>query len=444
MIANALEVAVGYAWGWPLIVLLVGGGSYLTVKSRLLPFVTLKHAVDIVRGKFDDPNDPGEISHFRALTTALAATVGVSNIAGVAIAISTGGPGSIFWMWVTAVVGMATKFFTCTLSTMYRANVDGVAQGGPMYYIELGLGPKFRFLAVAFSVFGLVGCLALFQSNQLAKIVEHSFGVSTWTTGVLTAILVGAVVLGGIHRIGAFTSRLVPTMCGLYILSAGYVIVSNITMVPSIFVQIVSDAFTGHAMVGGAVGTVIMTGIKRAAFSNEAGIGTAPMAHGAAKTKEPVREGLVAMMGPLIDTIVVCSMTAFVILLAGNWQGHGIQGVELTANAFEQAFGAVGPLLVTISVILFGVSTMVGYSYYGKKCFSYLFGRERERIYDWIFVASLVLGAVWSADAVINLLDTAFALMAIPNMIAALLLAPKVMEATRDYLDRHSVWRFGR
>ena len=437
-------VAVDLAWGWPLIALLVGGGAFLTLYSRLLPFLGSRHALDVVRGKFDDPNDPGQITHFQALTTALASTVGVGNIAGVAVAITQGGPGAVFWMWIAAVVGMATKFFTCTLAAMYRKpDALGVVQGGPMYYIEIGLGPNWRWVAVLFSIFGLVGCLPMFQANQLAEVLTASYGVPPLATGLACSIVVAAVILGGIQRIGRFTEKLVPFMCALYVIGCLYIIATRFGQIPTVFASIFRDAFTGTAAVGGfegvAVGTIIATGVKRAAFSNEAGIGTAPMAHGAAKTDEPVREGLVAMVGPFIDTIVICSMTAFAILSTNFWQVSGVQGTALTSQVFESAMGSTGRHLVSVVVCLFAVSTMVGYSYYGKKCFSYLFGARHGYFYDYFLIVTLVLGAVWSAGTVVNILDTAFALMAFPNMVAALALSPRVMAAVRDYFARQNL-----
>ena len=447
MIDRFFEVAVDWAWGWPLICLLVGGGTVLTLWSRFLPFFGARHACDIVRGKYDDPNDPGEISHFQALSTALSSTVGMGNIAGVAVAITQGGPGAVFWMWLAAIVGMATKFFTCTLACMYRQEDEtGIPQGGPMYYIEAGLGPRFRFLAVLFSVCGLVGCLGIFQVNQLAEVLDTNHAVPRWATGVGSATLVAIVILGGIPRIGKVASLLVPFMCLLYVAACLFVLFQSWRMIPEIFLQILHDAFAGSAAVGGAAGItvsqVITTGVKRAAFSNEAGIGTAPMAHGAAKTKEPVREGLVAMMGPFIDTIVICSMTAFVILASGDWRPDGesdVKGIELTAHAFEAAIGAPGKYLITAAVVMFSISTMFGFAYYGRKCFAYLFGARRGRYYECFYVVAIGVAAVWSLDTVINMLDTAFALMAIPNMIATLLLAPRVVRATRDYFARSAI-----
>ncbi len=444
-IAQGLSAAASWAWGTPLVILLLGGGAYLTLRSRFLPFLGLRHATDIIRGRYDDENDPGQISHFQALATALSSTIGMGNIGGVAIAITQGGPGAVFWMWMAAIVGMATKFFTCTLAVLYRGHDGrGDLQGGPMYYIEEGLGRRWRVLAIFFSVFGLIGCLALFQANQVASILDQSYAVPRWLTGVVCAALAAVVSFGGISRVGQVASKLVPAMCGFYLLGALLVVFRDLGQVPVIFGQILHDAFHGTAAAGGAAGiafaTVVRTGVRRAAFSNEAGLGTAPMAHGAARTKEPVREGLVAMTGPFIDTIVVCSLTAFVILSAGDWRAAGgdVQGITLTAQAFEAALGTPGRLLLVAAALLFGFSTMIGYAYYGRKCFGYLFGAQRDRFYDVFYLVMLVVGAMWSVGAAIDLIDTAFAMMALPNMIATLILAPRVMSATRDYFRRHT------
>ena len=443
-IAHALEIAVDYAWGTPLLVLMLGGGALLMLYSRFLPFVGARHAIKVLGGQYDRNDDPGQITHFQALSTALSATIGMGNIGGVAIAITQGGPGAVFWMWLAATLGMAIKFFDCTLAVMYRGHdSQGTLQGGPMYYIEVGLGKQWRFLAVFFSLCGMVGCLAMFQTNQMAEILTAAVGLDAWITGLASVSIVALVIFGGITRIAAVASRLVPAMCLLYLGSALVILLLNFDLVPGILARIFHDAFTGTAAIGGAEGiafaTVIQTGIKRAAFSNEAGIGTAPMAHGAARTTEPVREGLVAMLGPFIDTVVVCSLTAFVILIAGEWQGGGkVEGVALTLNAFGGALGWFGKAALLLVVSMFGLTTMFGYSYYGKKCFSYLFGAEYGRIYDGVYLIALFCGAIWSLDVVINLLDTAFACMAFPNMLATLVLAPRVMKATREYLRKYT------
>lgn len=441
-IQQALSHTVSWVWGPPLLVLLLGGGLYLTVKSRGLPFFGARHAVDLLRGRYGNAEGPGHLSHFQALSTALSSTIGLGNIGGVAIAITQGGPGAVFWMWMAALVGMATKFFTCTLAVMYRRpGRDGELQGGPMYTIELGLGKRFRPMGLFFASCGLVGCLGIFQSNQVAGILQQTYAIPPALTGALAVVLVAAVSLGGVQRIGNFTSRLVPGMCLVYLLAAAAVVIRRFDMVPIIFGQIFHDAWNGTAAAGGAAGIawiqVVRTGIKRAAFSNEAGLGTAPLAHGAARTAEPVREGLVAMLGPFIDTVVVCTITAFVILSSGLWrQADGIEGVTLTVRAFEMALGSTGRLALVFSALLFGLSTMVANAYYGRKCFTYLSGGRGIGAYNLFYLAMLFLGAVWSVGAVIDLVDTAYALMAFPNMIATLILAPRVMTAARDYFKR--------
>jgi AGCS family alanine or glycine:cation symporter len=366
----------------------------------------------------------------------------LGNIGGVAIAITQGGPGALFWMWVAAVVGMATKFFTCSLAVMYRGKDSaGQIQGGPMYYIEVGLGRRFRPLAVLFSLCGVIGCLSLFQANQMAEILKTTYEIPQHATGIVSVLVVAIVILGGVQRIAKVAAGLVPTMCLLYLFVALYIVSVNYELIPNIMARIFHDAFTGTAAIGGAAGigvmTVIRTGVKRAAFSNEAGIGTAPLAHGAARTSEPIREGLVAMIEPLVDTVFVCSLTAIVILSCGAWREVGeVTGVALTAGAFESAMGPFGRLVLVIIVICFGSSTMFGYSYYGRKCFTYLFGVERARMYDLIYLFALYVGAVWTANMVVNVIDTFYALMTFPNMIAALLLSPKVMAAARKYFSK--------
>ncbi len=437
----------GLMWGTPLVVLLVGGGLYFTLYSRFIPFRYFGHAFQILRGKYDDINDPGQISHFQALSSALASTVGMGNIGGVALAIHTGGPGALFWMWISAIVGMATKYFTCTLSIMYRGKDDqGEIQGGPMYVVEQGLGPKFRPLAILFSVAGLVGCLVLFQANQLSQIVRdliynpnHYFAgnqmVGDLTTGIVVAIIVSLVIFGGIRRIGFVASRMVPFMVAIYILAAILILFRHLGEIPSVFTAIVQDAFTGDAVLGGSLGSIIIIGIKRAAFSNEAGIGTESMAHGAAKTKEPVREGLVAMIGPFIDTIIVCSITGFVILLSGV-DSSEVNGVTLTAMAFEHELGIIGQVLLVVAAISFSLTTMFGYSYYGRKCTSYLFGAKWKSTYNVFYVASIILASIISIDIAINIIDGMFALMAIPTMVSTLLLSKKVMNETKRYFAK--------
>ncbi|MFP4094455.1 MAG: alanine/glycine:cation symporter family protein [Cyclobacteriaceae bacterium] len=439
-----------FAWGTHLLVLLLGGGLFFMIYSRFLPFRYLGHAIDVLRGKYDDPNEPGDISHFEALSSALAATVGMGNIGGVAVAITMGGPGALFWMWVSAFVGMATKFFTCSLAIMYRGKDSaGKIQGGPMYVIEEGLGKKWKPLAVFFAIAGLFGPLPVFQANQLTQIFRDVVlipnGViqqESWQVnlicGFVIAAIVSIVIFGGIKRIASVASKMVPAMVVIYVLSVLYIIFTNMGKVPETFSMIFSDAFTGEAVMGGSLGAVIVIGARRAAFSNEAGIGTAPLAHGAAKTNEPIREGLVAMLGPAIDTIIVCTMTALAILITDVWRTTDADGVTLTVNAFNQALPTndLGGYLLVISVLTFSLSSLFTLSYYGTKCFSYLVGAKRAEYFNYFYVFSIILGSVASISAVINLVDGMYGLMAIPNMIAALLLAPRVRTAALDYFKR--------
>ena len=436
------------AWGPWLLVLLTGGGLFFLIYSRLLPFRYFRHAVDILRGKYDNPEDAGDISHFQALSSALAGTVGMGNISGVAIAIYMGGPGAVFWMWVSAVVGMATKFFTCSLAIMYRGRDSaGHIQGGPMYYIVEGLGKKWKPLAVFFSLAGLIGALPAFQANQLVQVIRdiifipngwigESVFLFNFLAGVTIAALVSLVIFGGITRIGAVTAKLVPAMVVLYMGAAIWTLATHVQQIPYFFRLIFEDAFTGKAVAGGSLWVVMITGIKRAAFSNEAGIGTEAMAHGAAKTEEPIREGLVAMLGPFIDTIIVCTTTALMILVTGVWQTTADNGVTLTARAFQQAIPGVGIYILFAAVLFFSLSTMFSYSYYGTKCLGFLLGARRQHWYTYFYVLLIVVASVVSLNVVVNLIDGMYALMAIPTMTATLLLSPRVMRAARDYFSR--------
>ena len=432
-------------WGYPLLILMMGGGVFFTVYSRFTPFRFFRHGIKILLGQYDNSEDPGDLTHFQALSTALASTVGMGNISGVAVAISMGGPGALFWMWISAFVGMSTKFFTCTLSIMFRGKDDqGDVQGGPMYVIETALGKKFKALAILFSAAGLIGCLPLFQANQLTQIIRDEIWQNNgWFTdsvltgnlvvGIPVAVLVALVIFGGIKRIGYVASRLVPLMVSLYLLAGIFIMITNLAHIPDLLALIFSDAFSGKAAAGGVIGSVIITGVRRASFSNEAGLGTEAMAHGAAKTREPVREGLVAMLGPFIDTIVVCSITGIVILLSGLWQGDETSGVTLTTMAFSQELGSMGKSLLLICVFIFSLTTMFGQSYYGSKCIGYLFGTRWQQKYNLFYVIAVIFGAVVSLNVVINIIDGVYALMAIPTMVSALLLSPQVMKEAKRY-----------
>lgn len=437
-----------FMWSTPTVMLLVGGGLFLTLYSRLRAFRYFGHAVALILGRYDRAGDPGHVSHAQALATALSGTLGLGNIAGVAIAISTGGPGAIFWMWITALIGVTTKFYTASLSIMYRGRDSaGVLRGGPMYVIREGLGRHWYPLAVLFAVAGMLGTLPAFQANQLVALLRHGVAVPAgWATdvdsfafdlgaGMLLATLVLLVVIGEIERVGRITVRLVPAMVLLYLGMTAVILMQNAAEVPALLALIVDDAFSGESVAGGLVGTTIMIGVRRGAFSNEAGIGTESLAHGAARTDQPVREGFVAMTGPVIDTLVVCTCTALIILLTGVWQTReGTEGVALTVDAIVTVLPTSGLFLITLMVVLLSFSTIISFWFYGAKCAGFLFGAHRQKYYTPVYTGLVVAGSVMSLDIVNGLIIGMYAVMAIPTMISTLLLAPRVNTALRDYL----------
>lgn len=448
-----LSEMASLAWGLPLLIILIGGGLYLLIRIRFLPFRYLGHAIQVLRGKYDNPDDPGEISHFQALATALAATVGMGNIAGVAVAIAIGGPGAVFWMWVSAVIGMSTKFFTASLAIMFRGkDSDGKVQGGPMYFIVEGLGKKWIPLAVLFSVAGLVGALPVFNVNQLTQAVNDILlkpaglylGFQTdLIIGIVLVIITAIVIFGGVTRISRTAARLVPFMAVLYFILVSIILIVHWDVVPMYLGLIFTDAFSanffeGDTFLGGVVGGIILLGIRRGAFSNEAGIGTAPMAHGAAKTNQPIREGLVAMLGPAIDTLFICTLTALAILVTNAWQLSDANGVSLTASAFEESMPAFGKYGLLVCIAVFSISSLFSYSYYGTKCMSFLFGAKYKSYYNYIYVLSILIGATTSLNMMINLIDTFFALMAIPTMTATVLLSGHVVKEAKKYFKNLS------
>ncbi|MEX6634521.1 alanine/glycine:cation symporter family protein [Hyphococcus sp. ECK-19] len=440
-----------WIWGLPLVLLITGSGMFFFLFSRFLPFRHLPHSIAVLTGRHDQSGDPGLISHFQALSVALAATIGMGNIAGVAIAISVGGPGAIFWMWMSAILGMATKYFTCTLAVMYRGrDSEGVLQGGPMYVIVEGLGKKWKPLAIWFCVAGMAGCLPVFNANQLTQAVRdillipagvEDLKTASFIIGLILMSITAAVIFGGLKRISHVVTMVVPFMVIIYVIAVLGIILINVEDVPKYFTLIFTDAFSanffkGDAMFGGALGGLILLGVRRAAFSNEAGLGTAPMAHGAAKTSEPVHEGLVAMLGPVIDTLIVCTMTALAILMTGVWQSTESNGVTLTANAFESAYPGFGGYILLLCILSFGGSSLISYSYFGKKCFSFLFGVKRSWVYNAVYVATILMGAVSSLGLILNFIDFSFAMMAIPTVTSALILSPKVIKTSKEYFQR--------
>jgi alanine or glycine:cation symporter, AGCS family len=404
------------------------------------------HALSILTGKYDKPDEPGQIRHYEALSTALAGTVGMGNISGVAIAITMGGPGAIFWMWVSAFLGISTKFFECSLAVMFRGrDSNGELQGGPMYFITEGLGKNWKPMAIFFSVVGMIGVSPLFQANQLTQVIREAILVpnqittsftTDFITGTVIALIVAIVVIGGIKRIGNVTGKVVPLMVVLYMAAVLFIVFSNFGQIIPSFKLILVDAFTGDAVLGGAIGGVIITGVRRAAFSNEAGLGTAPMAHGAAKTNEPIREGLVAMLGPIIDTLIICTMTALAIIITGVWKETSYDGITVTTHAFESVIPVYGKYLLTLCVIFFSMSTMFAFPYYGVKCLGFVAGAKYQHWYNYFFVATIIFGAVSQLRVIVSLIDIAFALMAIPTVTSAILLSPHIRREAKKYFLR--------
>jgi len=438
-----VDTLSNWVWGPVTIVLLVGTGIYLTIRMRFIQFRGLRHSIDLIRGRYDRPEDSGEITHFQALSTALSATIGVGNIAGVATAIAAGGPGAVFWMWVTAIFGAALKFTSCTLSLKFREiKAAGQVAGGPMYYIEKGL--HLKPLAVIFAFCGAIAAFGIgnmVQSNTVADALDTSFSIPVWLTGSVVAFLVALVIIGGIKRIAKVAERLTPFMTVFYVVTALSILVVYFTKIPEALGLIVRYAFTPTAATGGFIGSTVLytlrMGVARGIFSNESGLGSAPIAHAAAKTEEPVREGLVAMVGPFVDTIIVCSMTALVIIITGVWTS-GENGAPLTALGFSRGFFVpqMGEYIVTLGVALFAFSTMLGWSYYGEKCAEYLLGERIILPYRWAFVFFLLLGAIFRLPLVWGLSDIANGLMAFPNLVGLIFLSPVVSGLLKDYLSR--------
>ena len=436
----------------PLIVLILCCGSlFFTIYHKWLNIRGFKHAIDITRGRYDNPNDPGEISHFQALTSALSATVGLGNIAGVAVAIHTGGPGAVIWMMLIGLLGMTAKFNECTLAMVYRkVRPDGTVDGGPMHYLEIGLQERgfpfpvakaFGLIFALFCIGGSFGGGNMFQANQATSAVRGMLGEAAginWVFGCVLAFLVGLVIIGGIKRIGQVTEKIIPLMCGIYVLAGLVILGIHIKQVPDAAVLIVRSCVSPEAAYGGFIG-VLVQGIRRAVFSNEAGVGSAAIAHAAAKTDEPVREGLVAMLGPFIDTVVICTMTALVVIVSGAYNTpEAGQGVEMTRWAFSETLSWF-PTILNISVFLFAYSTMISWSYYGEKAWQYIFGTTKQAVivYRIIFLGFIILGAVASLDNVIEFSDLMILSMAFPNIIGGVILAPRVKALLKDYWRRY-------
>lgn len=421
-------------WGPPMLVLLVGTGIFLTIRLKGLQFTKLIFAHKQIFSK--DVKSKGDISQFQALTTALAATIGTGNIAGVATAIFLGGPGAVFWMWMTGLVGMATKYSEAILAVKYRVvDEKGEMSGGPMYYIEKGLG--WKWLGVAFAIFGAIAAFGIgnmVQSNSVAAAVNESFNIAPAVTGIVLVVLTALVVLGGIKSIGRVTAYIVPIMAAFYVIGGIIILLLNASAVPSALSLIFTEAFTGSAAAGGAIGAAIRFGVARGVFSNEAGLGSAPIAAAAAKTDYPGRQALVSMTQTFIDTIVVCTITALAIITSGAL-ATGETGAALTTIAFNEGLPGSGGMIVAISIIFFAYSTILGWCYYGEKCLEYLLGVNAVKFYRYLFVAAVFVGAVVQLELVWTFADVMNGLMAVPNLIGLLGLSGVVVAETNRFLN---------
>lgn len=432
----------GWVWGPYMLVLLVGTGIYYTFRTNFMSIAKLGYILKntLFRVFTKEKQGEGEVTAFQAVATALAATVGTGNIAGVATAIAIGGPGAVFWMWISALFGMTTKFSEVVLAINYREKTpDGRYVGGPMYYITKGL--KAKWLAVIFAIFGSLAAFGIgnmVQSNSVADALETTFGVNKLITGIILAILAAVVIIGGIKRIGQVTERFVPIMAVFYILGGLIIIFANITKVPAAFALIFGRAFTGSAAVGGFAGSTVMMamtkGVARGVFSNEAGLGSAPIAHAAATTDHPVRQGLWGVFEVFTDTLVICSITALSIILTGVWT-TGETGAELTTMAFNTALPGIGGYIVSIGILLFAFSTILGWAYYGERCAEFLLGPKVNMVYRIIWIPFIVIGSVGGLNLLWDLADTLNGLMAIPNLIGLLALSPVVLRLTKEFFE---------
>ncbi len=429
-------------WGKPMLVLILGTGLYLTLGLKGFPVRHLPRAFALLAQK-PTAQDRGDVSPFQALMTALAATIGTGNIVGVATAIAIGGPGALFWMWMTAVVGMGTKYAETVLAIRYREqDAAGNFCGGPMYYIRNGLGPRWAWLAAAFALFGMLAGFGIgntVQANSVAHALQDTYGIDRQASGYAMMVLAAAVVLGGIRWIGAVAGKLVPLMALAYVGVGVIVLVLQAEHIPAMLVLVFSDAFTGTAAQGGFAGATVWLalqwGVARGIFSNEAGLGSAPIAHAAAKTHDAVGQGLVGMLGTFIDTLVVCSVTGLAILLSGLW-ADGSSGAVLSAKAFDASLPGYGMHVVTVGIALFAFTTILGWCYYGERCTEYLLGLRAVVPFRVLWVLAVPVGAMMELKDVWLVADTLNALMAIPNIIALLLLSPVVFALTREYLSQ--------
>lgn len=428
-------------WGAPMLIMIFGTGIYLMVGLKFMPLLNLTKAFKLLwqgRGHGGD-NDKGQISPFNALMTSLSATIGTGNITGVATAIFIGGPGALFWMWITALIGMATKYAEAVCAVHYReVDEQGNYLGGPMYYIKNGLGKNWLWLGFLFALFGAIASFGIgntVQANAVAHALQTQFNIPHWVTGLILVILTAAVVLGGIRRIAHVAGKLVPLMAVVYILAGIMVLITHFSHIPAAFVLIVNSAFTPVAATGGFLGATVMiavqSGVARGIFSNEAGLGSAPIAHAAARTNNPVRQGKIAMLGTFIDTIIICSITGLAIILTGVWSS-GVQGAALTIAAFDQSIPNIGGIVVSLAQAVFAFTTILGWSVYGERCVEYLFGLRSVIVFRVLWILAVPIGVMVELDFIWLLAGVLNALMALPNLIALLLLSPVIFKLTRD------------
>ncbi len=449
---NAIKAYNEYVGGYAILAMLIPVGLYFTVYMKFLQVSKFRHAINIVRGKYSTKKTKGDVSSFKALTTALSATVGTGNIVGVALAIHWGGPGAVFWIWVVGFLGMMLKMVECTLAQKYRKiNADGSISGGPMYYMEIGLKDKIgkyaKYLAVVFAVAAILcsfGTGNMAQANSMADALRSSYGIPVWISAIAITSLVLLIIVGGLKRIAEVTSKLVPFMAVSYFIAAVIVLVDYHQAIPAALKLIVTDAFTGTAATGGFLGsTFIMTlawGVKRGLFSNEAGQGSAPIAHAAAKTEYPVQEGLVASLEPLVDTIIICSLTALVIVVTGVWTLNDTAGVSMTIAGFEHGLSRIGigwiaKHVVSIGLLMFAFSTVISWSYYGNRAAQYIWGDKAIKPYYWVYGFFVFLGCIWGLELVWNFVDMVITFMTIPNLVALILLFPVFRKEVRDYFE---------
>jgi AGCS family alanine or glycine:cation symporter len=438
MFEQAVLTVYGIVWGPILLALLLGTGIYLTLGLKGMTIRKIPYAFrQLLKGR--KGSGEGEVTPFNALMTSLSSTVGTGNIAGVATAISLGGPGALFWMWLTALVGMATKYAEAVLAVNYRETDErGKKVGGPMYYIKNGLGDKWKFLGILFAIFGSIAGFGLantVQSHEVSKVLAQNYSIPTHYSGIVMAVLVGMVLLGGIKRIGAVAGKLVPLMTIVYVISTVFILASYYEAIPSAIALIMDSAFNGMAATGGFAGAAMIAGLRagvaRGIFSNESGLGSAPIAHAAAETNSPVRQGTIAMLGTFIDTIIICTMTGLILVASGAWNGD-LVGANMTRSVFTSTL-PFGDTIFTLSLVLFAFTTMLGWSYYGERCAEFLFGPKVITPYRILWVVGIYVGTQMQGGIVWKLADILNGMMAFPNLIAVLFLSPVVFKLTREY-----------